>query len=319
MGIPVVIAHFGRHNYLQFCLQSAARFNTDVVFIGDESNKSLWPSCWNSGQADTQKFRQFMDSYVKLSDYADPYEMGLWKRPFMIEAWMKEEGVEKLFIIDSDVMSFADYSKEVAPQLPADCGATIMVTAAEQEIGDWWSSFHFSYWTREALQDFTSFIVAAYRDPNLRGKLEAKYRWHIDNGRPGGICDITLLYFWAKEHAGKVLNLAKVTNQCVADLGVNTSTNYFDQEYEMRGGFKRLVFRNGIPFGFNKVLRQEVRFWCLHCQGQAKGVMPFLGRRGLRAFFPELYRAKGASRLVRGLPWSFSELLRAKQPVDAGK
>lgn len=290
MGIPVVIAHFGRHNYLQFCLRSAARFNTDVVFIGDGSNQSLWPGGWNSERADTSKFRKFMDSYVKLSDYADPYEMGLWKRPFMIEAWMKEQGVEKLFIVDSDIMSFADYTKEVAPLLPADCSATIMVTAGEQEIDAWWSSFHFSYWTRAALEDFTSFIVAAYGDPNLRSKLEAKYRWHLDNARPGGVCDITMLYFWAAQNRDRVVNLAKVMDQSVADLGVGASMNYFEDEYEMRGGFKRLVFRNGIPYGFNKVLRQEVRFWCLHCQGKSKGAMRFLGRPGLRVFFPDLYR-----------------------------
>jgi hypothetical protein len=124
----------------------------------------------------------------------------------------------------------------------------------------------------------------------LRSKLESKHRWHIDNGRPGGVCDITLLYFWAARNTGKVLNLAKVTRQSVVDLGIGTSTNYFDDEYEMRGGFKRLVFRNGIPYGFNKVLRQEVRFWCLHCQGKAKGAMRFLESRSLRAFFPGLYR-----------------------------
>lgn len=302
MGIPVVIAHFGRQSYLQLSLESAVRFNTDVVLIGDGSNKSFWRNSWNSDRADIPKFCKFMDSYVKLSDYPDSYEMANWKRPFMMEAWMKEEGIERLFLLDSDVMSFADYSKEVAPQLPPECSATIMVTAGEQKVGDWWSSPHFSYWTREALEDFTTFIVAAYRDPNLRSKLESKYRWHIDNGRPGGVCDMTMLYHWAAQNTGKVFNLAKVTHHSVADLGVGASTNYFDDEYEMRRGFKRLVFRNGIPFGFNKVLQQEVRFWCLHCQGQAKGVMPFLHRWGLRTFFPELYRAKVASRLFRAIP-----------------
>ncbi|MFY9988881.1 MAG: hypothetical protein WAK31_29275, partial [Chthoniobacterales bacterium] len=119
MGIPVAIAHFGRHSYLQFSLQSAARFNADVVFIGDGANQDLWRTAWNSDRADTRKFSKFVDSYVKLSDYPDAYEIPLWKRPFMIEAWMKAEGIEKLFVVDSDVMSFADYTKEVAPQLPA--------------------------------------------------------------------------------------------------------------------------------------------------------------------------------------------------------
>lgn len=290
-GIPVVIAHFGGSpKYLKFSLASAARFNSDVVLIGDQANKGFWPNFWNSNGVESHKFRKFMDSYVKLSDYPDQYERAFWQRPFMIEEWMKGEGVKELFLIDSDVISFANYSKEVAPLLPADCKATVMVTARDQEIDELWSSLHFSYWTDEALEDFTNFIVNAYSDQNIRPKLEAKYRWHFDHHRPGGVCEMTLLHFWAAQNRDRVLNLAKVTGQCVADLGVSASTNYFEDEYEMRGGFKRLVFRNGIPFGFNKVLRQEVRFWCVHCQGKAKGAMRFLRRPGLRAFFPDLYR-----------------------------
>src|ERR1700739_4581117 len=101
MGIPVVIVHFGRQSYLQLSLESAVRFNTDVVLIGDESNKSFWRNSWNGDRADIPKFRKFMDSYVKLSDYPDSYEMANWKRPFMMEAWMREEGIERLFLLDS--------------------------------------------------------------------------------------------------------------------------------------------------------------------------------------------------------------------------
>lgn len=298
MGIPLVIAHFGGGpNYLRLSLESAARFNDEVVLVGDGSNRGLWRSHWNSDHADTRKFARFMAGHVKLSDYPVSYETAFWKRPFMVEAWMKAEGVKELFLIDSDVISFADYSKEVAPLLPADCQATVMVTARNQEIDELWSSLHFSYWTREALEDFTTFSINAYRDPNIRPKLENKYQWHIHHRRPGGVCEMTLLYYWAAKNSETVLNLAKVIDNSVADLAVSSSTNYFDDEYEMRGGFKRLVFRNGVPFGFNKVLNREVRFWCLHCQGEAKAVMRFLQSRNSRALFPDLYqimRLKGA-------------------------
>jgi hypothetical protein len=89
-----------------------------------------------------------------------------------------------------------------------------------------------------------------------------------------------------------VFNLAKVIDNSVVDGGITISTNYFEDEYEMRDGFKRLVFRNGVPYGFNKILNQEVRFWCLHCQGDSKGVMPLLQRPGFRAYFRQLYRLK---------------------------
>jgi hypothetical protein len=300
VSVPVVIAHFGgRPNYLQLCLESAASFNTDVVLIGDGSNRSFWRDHWNSDRVDTGRFREFADSYVKLSDYPDSYEMAFWKRPFVVDAWMKSEGVKELFLIDSDVLTFADYSKEVTPLLPSGYQAALMAPAGDQEISQLWASLHFSYWTREALDDFTSFAINAYRVPEMRHKLESKYRWHVDNRQPGGVCEMTLLYYWATENSQKVFNLARVIGHSVADRAVNQPANYFDDEYEIRGGFKRLFFRNGLPFGFNRVLDQEVRFWCLHCQGEAKGVMRILQQPGLRPFFPDVYRLAQLTEVVR--------------------
>lgn len=284
MGIPVIIAHFGgNQKYLRLGLESAAKFNHEVVLIGDESNANLWGNHWNSDKAGTGKFREFMHGYVRMADY-DSH----WKRWFMIEAWMKSEGIKELFLTDSDVMSFADYSKEVAPLLPSSCRAALM-TSHKQGIWELWSSPHFSYWTREALEDFTAFSINAYKDRSIRKKLEAKYQWHIDNNRPGGVCEMTLLHLWAAKNSMAVMNLAKAIKNSVADLVISESNNYFDDEYEMRGGFKKLVFRNGVPYGFNRILKQEIRFWCLHCQGGSKGVMQLLHRVSLRAFFPHLY------------------------------
>jgi hypothetical protein len=292
MGIPVIIAHFGGcPRYLELSLKSAASFNPEVVLIGDHSNTNFWGNHWNSDQAGMGKLREFMHSYIKMSDYPDSYEAVFWKRPFVVEAWMKSEGIKELFLIDSDVMSFANYAREVAPLLPDSCRATL-IAKPDQKIGEWASSLHFSYWTREALEDFTEFCAHAYRDPSIRVKLEAKYRWHVDNHSSGGVCEMTLLHLWAEKNNATVFNLAKVINNSVVDGGITISTNYFEDEYEMRDGFKRLVFRNGAPYGFNKILNQKVRFWCLHCQGDSKGMMPFLQSRGLTPYFAHLYRLK---------------------------
>jgi hypothetical protein len=290
MEVPLVIAHFaGNPRYLAVCLQSAARFNRSVVLIGDATNEHSWKDHWNSDRADLPKFRQFMRSYVKMSDYPDVYEASFWKRPFAVEAWMQSARIPELFLIDSDVLTFADYSGDLASLLHHNCLATLMA-AREQGPYDWWHSLHFSYWTREAMEDFTNFCIFAYADGSVRAKLEEKYRWHIENCKPGGVCEMTLLDFWEKRNPNSVLNLARVTNDSAADIGIGMSTNYFADEYEMNGGFKKLWFRNGIPFGFNKILQRPIKFWCLHCQGGSKAVMRFLYNERFRPFFPQLYR-----------------------------
>src|SRR6516225_3521938 len=102
MAIPLVIAHFGgTPEHLKLSLDSAVRFNNEVVLIGDDSNANIWGRHWNSLHADTVKFRKFVSSYVKMSDYPASYEIAFWKRPFMVEEWMKAEGIKNLFLVDS--------------------------------------------------------------------------------------------------------------------------------------------------------------------------------------------------------------------------
>ena len=45
---------------------------------------------------------------------------------FVLEEWMKENGYQRVFLLDSDIMTFANYSEEVYPVLPNDCIAALI-------------------------------------------------------------------------------------------------------------------------------------------------------------------------------------------------
>jgi nucleoside-diphosphate-sugar epimerase len=66
-------------------------------------------------------------------------------------------------------------------------------------------------------------------------------------------------------------------------LSFNTSD--LEDEYQRQFGLKKLIFKNGIPYGYNKSLNKEIKFLCIHCQGGAKGVMRFLYYKQLRDFY----------------------------------
>ena len=135
------------------------------------------------------------------------------------------------------------------------------------------------------MEDFTDFCIEAYSNKNIRDKLEAKWQWHIDNHKLRGIIDMTLLYLWSKDNP-KVANLTTViNNNMTLDHNINSSTNYLEDEYQMQFGLKKLIFKNGIPYGYNKNLNKEIKFLCIHCQGGAKGVMRFLYYKQLRDFY----------------------------------
>lgn len=280
--LPTLVPYFGpAPHFLHDVLASSRAHGNETVLLGDQHNKGVWSEHWDCGNLELPKFDAFLKSYAKMSDYGDAYEFAFWRRPFVIEAWMRANGVSRAFVLDADVMTFANYAKDVLPALPAGCQAGLMTPEDQPEFG-WTSSLHFSYWTLEALADFTSFCEAAYRTPALRAALEAKYRWHLTNRKPGGICEMTLLYMWRQATDVQVCNFAKVWNGMTADLAIGTSENALPDEYEMRLGQKHMRFRNGRPYAQNRLSGKAVRFVNLHCQGESKGLTSFLAGRTQR-------------------------------------
>jgi hypothetical protein len=284
MELPVIITYFGGSpNYLIYALKSAARTNNEVVLIGDKTNKNLWKNHWNTTYVKSEKWQNFMKCYVQMSDYTQKYEIGFWKRIFFLEKWMNKKNVKKVFMIESDVVSFANYSRKVYPFFPNDCISALMIPK-KQGISVWAASTHFSYWTISALEDFTNFCIDAYSNENIKAKLVAKYQWHKKNKMPGGVTEMTLLYLWSEKNP-KVYNLCRVINDMTIDLAGTSSDNYFQDEYQMKLGLKRFIFKNGIPYGYNRILKKEIRFGCIHCQGWAKSIMRFLYNRITRRFY----------------------------------
>ncbi len=284
MEIPVIITYFGGSpSYLIYALKSAARTNNDVVLIGDNTNKNVWKNYWDTTQVKSEKWQTFLKCYVQMSDYGKQYEIGFWKRIFYLEKWMNEKNVKKVFMIESDVVSFANYSREVYPSLPDDCISALTMTK-RQDISVWAASTHVSYWTINALEDFTNFCINAYSNENIKEKLISKYQWHIKNKMPGGITEMTLLYLWSEKNP-KVFNLCRVINDMTIDLAAYRSENYFQDEYQMKHCFKRFIFKNGIPYGYNKILKKEIKFVSIHCQGWSKSIMRFLYSRIARKFY----------------------------------
>jgi hypothetical protein len=283
--IPVVVAHFGtKPDYLRIALESAARFNRHVVLIGDAANKGFWNNHWETVPSKIQKFCEFEKHYIHMSTFSQVYEVSCFKRLFALEEWMKINSYERAFHLDSDLMTFANYPDVVCPTLPKGTIATLMTMEKQDENFMWSTSCHFSYWTIEALRDFTNFCINAYKDKTILDQLKSKWQWHVENGKGGGITDMTLLYFWAKDNP-KVLNFTNVIHGMTADYNFNLSAQYYFDEYETSFGLKKFTFKDGIPYGYNRRLKTWVRFLCVHCQGAGKYAMPFLNNEFLKKYY----------------------------------
>ncbi|BAZ52123.1 hypothetical protein NIES4103_47820 [Nostoc sp. NIES-4103] len=282
-AIPVTIVYFGaKPNYLKFALQSAANFNKTVVLIGDQANKDLWKNHWDTTPIECSKYQAFLKNYIHMSTNSQEFEIACFKRFFYLEQWMEKNDIKKAFLLDGDIMTFANYSEQIDSVLLNNCIATL-ITPENQPYLRFTSSPHFSYWTFEGLKDFTNFCTEAYTN-NILNKLQEKYQWHINNNLIGGICDMTLLYLWSEGNS-QVASLNRVINDMTVDTNINVSSNYFDNEYRMQFGAKKLIFKKGIPYGYNQILNKEIQFLCIHCQGKAKALMKFFYYQKLRNFY----------------------------------
>ncbi|APB32891.1 hypothetical protein GlitD10_0577 [Gloeomargarita lithophora Alchichica-D10] len=267
--IPVVIAHFGNQpEYLQSALALAAQWNQTVVLLGDEHNKNFWPHHASITGLELAKWQEFQKVYVKLSNYDEFYEKAFWQRMFFLEFWMQDQGYQEVFLLDSDVATFANFTQELQLFLLNKYTAGLMVL---QNPGNllWMASPHFSYWTQAGISDFTSFCIHAYSNPEYLDKFQAVYNEMKDLGLGGGICEMTLLYEWSQKDT-KVFNFAQVFQGMTFDHGISSASNYLPAEYQMQFGLKKFIFRDGKPYGYNQMLKQYIRFWGIHCLGGNK-------------------------------------------------
>lgn len=53
----------------------------------------------------------------------------------------------------------------------------------------------------------------------------------------------------------------------------------------MQFGIKKFIFKKGIPYGYNKILKKKIKFICIHCQGRAKYLMRYIYSKSLRNLY----------------------------------
>lgn len=282
MNIPVIIFHVGYKNYLKLALKTAKKYNNDVLLIGDESNKMAWDFHLMKDELTSPVYQDFLKVYTQMSSYNAEYDLLIFERFFALREWMKSNHTKEAWMLDSDVISFGNCSEKYSKYLQNSIAALSIPQHQEKDYT--WAAFgHNSYWTLEGITSFTDFCIETY-STNL-SVLQEKYEWHIKNNIPGGVCEMTLLYLWAKERTD-VLNTAHVYNGITIDNWITSSGNFDLNEYPVTlGGIKHIRFKEGVPYSFNQKLGKDVAFLSLHFQGSAKKYMNFFANERLKKFY----------------------------------
>jgi hypothetical protein len=285
MSKPIPIVQFFRGNqpYLRLSLKQAQRFNQEVILIGDTSNQELTRHHFNYADYD-QHFQSFIDVYEHLSSNSVNFEMYCFQRFFVLQQWMTEHDQNQVFMIDSDLLLYADLTDHLYKKYLQEYEAALCIPKLKNQEAEyaWTASPHLSFWTRSSIQSFTSFCLDIYS--NQKELLHQKYSYHQAMNLPGGICDMTLLYLWAKDKDA-IFNLLELKNGVAVDHNINSKDDLWESQYELRAGIKKIYFIQGLPFEEET----QNQFLGLHFQGAAKPLMAIFTGKTSQAWMRNLF------------------------------
>lgn len=314
--MALVFIHEGYSEYLEFTLRQAhaASPASEIVLLGNAENDRFpfvthvdiaAPHYAAAAEEATRVYRHMA---------TNPKVVALrWlQRWFWLRTYLREAGLDDAWVLDSDVLLFAD-EQELRARYSEGQSLALAIPQPQEPL-IWAAGPHASYWTRETVDAFCRFAERSYTEPAGLARYEDKWAMHQREGIPGGVCDMTTLYLFAQEtpHA----NVLEVQEGAVFDHNLNVPSNAVPEEFEMNGAIKRLDWdRQRRPLGFSRVRGEDVRFLGLHLQGQAKrhvGALytgpDFEGREALAGRLRRYFAARSVGGQLKRVAW---QLVRA--------
>ncbi|HWV73549.1 MAG TPA: hypothetical protein VN040_17630, partial [Pseudosphingobacterium sp.] len=128
------------------------------------------------------------------------------------------------------------------------------------------------------ISEITRFFNDSYVDPKIFRLLREKWRSHVSQKIPGGVCDMTQLklFFDLNGKNYSIYNAYALTNQSIPDGNINSDLNYTEnnQKFKMLNGKKHVFIENYKAYGY-LATGEKVQFNSSHFQGAAKYKMHY--------------------------------------------
>jgi hypothetical protein len=255
MAIPVVFIHRGDQDYFKAVVKQTRSKNRTIV-IGSNKVSDEYFIPIEDYNTEARKFEQI---YEHLSTNPHTAELLCFTRWFTLLDFMKKEALPVCLYLDSDVLFFGDASQEFKKFDQFD------FTLSHRCCGS------NSFFTLKGLEGFCDFLMAFYQNRTSYDYERVAAHYHIRNkhGLGGGVCDMTLLEFYAyKICPGKVGEMMYIVDGSTYDHNINTSDQYY--EMDPYKGIKNIQWIDGLPHCKQLSSDKLIRFNTLHFQGQAK-------------------------------------------------
>jgi|GEM_PF-2860102 Predicted membrane-associated HD superfamily hydrolase len=274
---PVVFCHKGDDSYVFDVLQRAGRScgYRNVVLLGDESNRGYianWVDASHCNEEEIVKFRNVFRPFG--IDSVGEFDLACFERHFALYGFMKERGIERCFLCDSDVLVYGNLCKLNIDDADFACTGTASDAFLKESV-----SPHCAYWKIDRLRQFLDFVLYVYRSNT--NWLKEVCQKQTEEGKPSRITDTVLLTAWCKILSGydkgfRYRNLCEVKtvsdgdqpeSLVVWDYALSSADNLETDEYRFNEHrqTKEFRFRNHIPYFTRREDGSEVAVMCLHC------------------------------------------------------
>jgi len=299
-ALAFIVVEDRQNKTLLLCRESAALAQEHLVVL--------------AGTDAGPDYERLCNNYVHLSSNPPEFEKICFRRYFLLADYLKAHPECREFVlIDSDVLLFRGASAHIRRVAgKADFSGSYM------RPRNGWDpcqiSPHVSYWTAAGLQRFIAFVLNTYATPAGRRKLRSIAARFAARGVRGGVSDMTLLHLWAQS-SGNADPINRVFNGRVIDHNINGGHNLLVNEFEVRGGAKRIVYVDGQP-SLVTPAGEVVHVMALHFQGSAKMAMPHVLHGRLRTAAMLTYALQAARRAKN---WAFVSGLLVQRAVSGGR
>lgn len=274
---PIIVLHKGSSDYLKICLAQAkfSNPNSRVILLGDETNETLAKQVGAEHYLICNYFskaQEFAKIYKHYSTNSYDYELFCFQRWFVVDEFINSEGLDKFLHIDSDVLLYADFSKELE----------FIDFINNYDLTYSHASAHTSFFNnRRALCEFCNFIFEIFSDNSFFAQFENNPNDDKIYFKQGGfeleldkpLSDMTLVYFFTKLNRVRCLdtNKADFKNCCINGNFLSNS-----MQCSPFGNICYTVFDNcNIPYfiDIRNGIPKLLKMYSIHFQGWKKGLM----------------------------------------------
>lgn len=258
--VPIIFIHRYNSPYLKYSLEQAKVCNPEVFLIGDNSNNLYNFVTHIDYRLHFDEAREFSKIYKHYSTSSYEYEMFNFQRWFILKDFVIKNKINACLYLDSDVMIYVDVSKEIKK-----------FKLYNFTLSQYFCGCVFFLNDIDALKDFCEFIMNIYskKDKYHFSKMKSHYKVRKKHGLPGGACDMTAFELYHQLHFGEIGEVSQIIDNSVYDPAINISFPGF----VMENGVKKIIWKNGVPYGIHKKTHQLIRFNSLHFQGKSKKIM----------------------------------------------